>query len=101
MKIKTTEQFINCCKNAVVAWFNKQLFTDEYGDTPLIAHDDVNIVWLVKCLANRKAIMSVICQPWGVPNILFEFAYNGDKNELYMDVYSKIYNDSFNVVVNE
>ena len=98
MKIKTTEQFITACKNAAVVWFNNQEFKDDHGSTPFIAHDDVNEVWSVKCLQNRKAIMSVISQSWGLQNFMFEFSYNGDKNELYMDVYEKVHNQAFNIV---
>lgn len=82
-----------------MVWFNKQKFQDEEGRSHLIAHDDVKLVWQVKCLQNFKACMSVLSASWGMSNILYEFNYNGDKNELYMDVYQKQYNDCFNVVV--
>lgn len=95
-KIKTVDQFLTACRNAAVVWFNKQKFS-----APFIAHNDVKLVWEVKCLQNFKACMSVLSSPWGIPNILYEFNYNGDKNELYMDVYQKQYNDCFNVVVTD
>ncbi len=97
MVLKTQEDFLEACKNAVVVWFNEHTYELESGNgsTVFIAHDDVNVVWAVKCLQNRKAIMSVICQPWGTPNILFELSYNGSKNELYMDVYQKLDNKAF------
>lgn len=100
MPVITQEDFITACKNAVVVWFNDNTyeFEHENGSTVFIAHDDVNIVWSVKCLQNRKAIMSVVCQPWGTPNLMFEFTYNGDKNELYMDVYQKLDNKAFTVI---
>ncbi len=94
----TSEDFTATCKDAAVVWFNTQEYKDPYGCTHFIAHEDVNIVWSVKCLRNYKAIMSVLCESWGPPNILFEFSYSGDKKELYMDVYSKAYNRSFNIV---
>lgn len=97
-KIQNQDQFTTACKNAAVVWFNKQKYVDNDGALVLVAHDDVKTVWNVKCLANYKAIMSILSQDWGIPNILFEFSYNGSKNELYMDVYQKVYNECFNVV---
>jgi hypothetical protein len=84
---KTTDDFLTLCKILAVAWFS--------NINRVIAPDDVNIVWSVKCLQNRKAIMSVTRLPLGV---LFEFTYNGDKNEVYMDVYQKLDNKAFPVI---
>ena len=101
MKIQNQQQFTTACKNAAVVWFNKQDFKDAVGFHRIVDHDDVNTVWNVKCLANYKAVMSILSKEWGIgiDNILFEFSYNGSKNELYMDVYQKVHNECFNVVV--
>lgn len=49
---------------------------------------DVFIVWSCKTLQNSKALLSM-------PHkgaYYYEFTLNGDKNEIYMDVYKKIIN---------
>lgn len=49
---------------------------------------DVFIVWSCKTLQNSKALLSM-------PHkgaYYYEFTLNGDKNEVYMDVYKKIIN---------
>lgn len=100
-KIKHYSQFMVCCQNAAVSWFNKQDFCDGEGCVHKVTHEDIKVVWSVKCLQNYKAIMSILCKTWdiGIDNLLFEFSYNGNRNELYMDVYQKRYNECFNVVV--
>ena len=53
-----------------------------------IDRDDVFIVWSAKTLQNSKCLMSA-------PHkgaYYYEFTLNGDKNEIYMDVYSKVEN---------
>ena len=96
--IRSTEDFKTVCQNAAVVWFNNQNNKDKDGNTVRVAHDDIKTVWCVKCLQNYKAIMSIIAHPWGLPNILFEFSYNGDENELYMDVYTKTENRKFGII---
>lgn len=49
---------------------------------------DVFVVWSCKTLQNSKALLSM-------PHkgaYYYEFTLNGDKNEIYMDVYKKIIN---------
>lgn len=94
---KTTDDFLTLCKILAAAWFNdnNRDFKNENGAVQFISQDDVNIVWSVKCLQNRKAIMSVTRLPLGAPALLFEFGYNGGENEVYMDVYQKLDNKAF------
>lgn len=47
--------------------------------------EDIFIVWYCKTLQNHKAILGSSA----VPGALFEFTYNGDKDEAYLDVYGK------------
>lgn len=47
--------------------------------------NDIFIVWYCKTLQNHKAILGSSA----VPGVLFEFTYNGDKDEAYLDVYGK------------
>ena len=47
--------------------------------------DDVYIVWFCKTIQNWKALLSTDV----VSGMYYELTYNGDKDELYMDIYSK------------
>lgn len=47
------------------------------------------VVWSCKTLQNYKALLSTTVSGDG---IYVEFTYNGDKQEMYMDVYHKIAN---------
>ena len=52
-----------------------------------IKPDDMYIVWLCKTLQNWKALVS------GVHITEYiDVSYNGDKQEIYVDVYTKMYN---------
>lgn len=55
-----------------------------------ITDNDVHIVWQCKILQNYKALLhtSLLNSPY------FEITYNGDKDELYVDVYKKVSNYS-------
>ena len=70
-------------KQAVVDYFNSQAdSTDKNGR---ITADEVYVVWLVKVLQNNKALLSTT-----VPDgMYYEFTWNGDKNEGYLDAYKK------------
>lgn len=50
-----------------------------------ITKDDVFVVWSCKTLQNHKALVSTTVSD----GMYYEFTYNGDKNELYMDAYKK------------
>lgn len=72
--------FINLCKSMVYdAW---------HGDTTI----DVYVVWSCKTLQNNKAILATIID--GI-SYLYEFTYNGDKQVIYMDAYSKDYHAEY------
>lgn len=81
------KQFVEVGKNAVVNYFNNQAdSTDKNGK---ITPDDVFIVWMVKVLQNNKALLSTT-----VPDgMYYEFTWNGDKNEGYLDCYKKWKNE--------
>lgn len=50
-----------------------------------LADGDVFIVWYCKTLQNHKALLST-----PLPDrMYYEFTYNGDKDEAYLDVYGK------------
>lgn len=47
--------------------------------------EDIFIVWYCKTLQNHKALLGSTA----VDGAYFEFTYNGDKDEAYLDVYGK------------
>ena len=77
------KDFVEKAKQAVVDYFNSQAdSTDKNGR---ITADAVYVVWLVKALQNNKALLST-----SVPDgMYYEFTWNGDKNEGYLDAYKK------------
>ena len=69
-------------KNALVEWYNAHRETK-------ITLENVFVVWSCKTLQNYKALLSTTVNGDG---IYAEYTYNGDKQELYEDVYSKLTN---------
>lgn len=52
-----------------------------------ISTDDIFVVWYAKTLQNHKALLGT-----RFANYYFECTYNGDKEEMYVDVYDKVQN---------
>jgi hypothetical protein len=79
----TEREFREKAVNAVVDYFNSQVdSTDKNGK---ITNDNVFVVWECKVLQNNKALLSTT-----VPDgMYYEFTWNGDKNEGYLDAYKK------------
>lgn len=50
--------------------------------------EDMYCVWLAKALQNNKGLFSTD----GVEGLYFEVTYNGDKQEFYVDSYTKTSN---------
>lgn len=76
----TNEEFIKLAKTKVVEYNN---------DNPLVKKlkkKDVFVAWYAKTLQNHKALLGTTVED---DNRYFEATYNGDKNELYLDVYYK------------
>lgn len=70
------------CKNAIINYFNNIV---DKTDNTKISIEDVYVVWMCKTLQNSKALLST-----NVPDgLYYECTYNGDKEELYLDVYKK------------
>ena len=82
MIITGMEHFQSVCKRKLVNWYN----TNE--DTK-IDLSNVFVVWSCKTLQNYKALLSTTVSGDG---IYAEYTYNGDKQELYEDVYKKVTN---------
>lgn len=87
--IMSNNEFERLSINAVVKWYN-----DNKGiESGMIQSEDVYIVWLSKVLQNNKCMLSTV-----VPDgRYYEFTYNGEKNECYLDVYVKEENVCINL----
>jgi len=71
--------------NAVVDYFNDNV---DVTDNFQIAEEQVFIVWECKTLQNNKAMISTTVHD----GMYYEFTWNGDKQEGYLDSYKKIHN---------
>lgn len=68
---------------AVVDYFNSQVdATDKNGR---ITKEEVFVVWMCKTLQNNKAMLSTTV----ADGMYYEFTWNGDKSEGYLDAYKK------------
>lgn len=83
MIITGMEHFQSVCKKKLVEWYNKHEETK-------IDMSNVFIVWSCKTLQNYKALVSTTVSGDG---IYAEYTFNGDKGELYEDVYRKLTNN--------
>lgn len=72
-------------RKEVLKWVRQHI---DITDNVNITLNDVYVVWSVKVLQNWKALISTTL-PDGM---YYELTYNGDKNELYLDVYKKFDN---------
>ncbi len=88
MIITGMAHFESVCKNKLVEWYNKRHEEDPMSN-PQIYIDNVFVVWSCKTLQNYKALLSTTVSGDG---IYAEYTFNGDKQELYEDVYGKITN---------
>lgn len=78
----SNKEFVAFVKAQIVKYFNAHA---DKTDKKEITEDDVYIVWLCKTLQNHKALASTTVSD----GMYYEFTYNGDKNECYIDVYKK------------
>ena len=83
MKINDSGKFIDICKAVIVDYVNEN--KDKTDVAEEIGLDDVYVVWSCKTLQNHKALLSTTVSD----GMYYEMTYNGDKKELYMDVYKK------------
>lgn len=70
------KQFIKQAKEEIKEFLNALTLT--------VDDNDIFVVWYAKTLQNHKALLSST-----VSNHYFECTYNGDKQEMYVDVYTK------------
>ena len=83
------DHFLSICKKKLVEWYNEAFDNMSVYIQEKIDLSQVYVVWSCKTLQNYKALLSTAVSGDG---IYVEFAYNGDKQELYMDVYHKLVN---------
>ena len=81
--------FLSICKKKLVEWYNEAFDNMSVYIQEKIDLSQVYVVWSCKTLRNYKALLSTAVSGDG---IYVEFTYNGDKQELYMDVYHKLVN---------
>lgn len=74
----TTYGFEITCKKHLI-----EIIEQRYGETYGIG--DIHTVWLAKTLQNQKAVFV----DNGKNARIYECSLNGDKNEIYFDLYSK------------
>lgn len=79
------DDFSALCKEIVAKYTNEHL---DKSDGKQIGTEDVFIVWLNKTLQNNKALASTTL----FDGMYYELTYNGDKDEVYLDVYKKFEN---------
>lgn len=90
MIITGMEHFQSVCKKKLVEWYNNEL-TLVNGEVcgEKIDLSSVFVVWSCKTLQNYKCMASTTVSGDG---IYAEYTFNGDKQELYEDVYKKLTN---------
>lgn len=78
------EKMIKTAVDAVVNHYNET--TELNGGFTYINKDDVCVVWFCKTLQNYKVILATPL----LDSCFYEFSYNGDKKEAYLDIYDKM-----------
>lgn len=82
------QKFIDLCKSEITKAFNAR----KGSFYPPIKPEDIYVVWLTKALQNNKALLSTNKSD----GLYFEVTNNGDKNEIYIDVYKNQENIKIN-----
>lgn len=85
-------KFRKLCQRVVAEYASEHM---DNADGKTITPDDVYIVWICKALQNSKAMVSTNV----ADGMYYELTYNGDKRELYLDVYKKVENRAIKVEV--
>jgi len=80
--VEVQKSFIEKGKIAIVDYFNGQV---DKTDNVVITEEDVYVVWQCKTLQNNKAMLSTTVSD----GMYYEFTWNGDKQEGYLDAYKK------------
>lgn len=86
MTINGMDHFQRLCREKLVDWYKENW---PYSQINL---EDTFIVWSCKTLQNYKCLVSTNVSGDG---IYAEYTFNGDKGELYEDVYQKQTNSCY------
>lgn len=86
MIITGMKHFESVCEKKLIEWYHKNRPEIE------INLGNVFIVWSCKTLQNYKCLASTTISGDG---IYAEYTFNGDRQELYEDVYGKITNTCY------
>lgn len=78
----TSYEFEVAAKNAVIRWMSQKC--DIVFDVT-----QIQIVWFAHVLGNKKAILITL----GQDQMIFEVTYNREDDEMYIDCYTKCYNN--------
>lgn len=89
MIITGMEHFQSVCKKKLVEWYNMESECVNGEVSQKIDLSNVFIAWSCKTLQNYKCLASTTVSGDG---IYAEYTYNGDKQEMYEDVYKKVSN---------
>lgn len=83
--MKTSTAMMDQARIIVMDYFNSHV---EHPDKNQITLNDVFVVWFSKTLQNWKALVSTTV----FDGSYYELTYNGDNDEIYVDVYKKYEN---------
>lgn len=81
--------FQEVVKRTIVDYWNNTVDTNVK-----IGEDDIIIVWLSKTIQNNKALAITTL----FDGFYYEITFNGDKDELYLDIYKKVDKKVYNVI---
>lgn len=70
---------------SIILMYVKKMYVKKVDLEP----EDIHAVWLCKTLQNCKGLFYIHLTESG---LYFEVTYNGDKDEMYIDLYKKIDN---------
>lgn len=84
-------EFIKLAKEKVLEYHTENIL-EPYDDR--ITLDNVFVAWYSKVLQNHKALLGISDMD---DQHYYEATYNGDKKQLYLDVYDKQENKCFEV----
>ena len=85
-----SKEFLEWCTEEVIRYFNSRV---DKTDNKTLKEEDVFVVWSCKTLKNNKALLSTTVSD----GLYYEFTFNGNSEELYMDVYKKWENICINL----
>lgn len=86
--VHTHDDYVEQAKEIFREWYLHNEHDTSHSDPEGISTDEVYVVWFVKVLQHWKALISTT-RPDGM---YYELTYNGDREETYVDEYSKVSN---------